>query len=167
MAHHDAEKVPQSLKAGVDNVNSGRLYCSPKWLLGFIFTCLNPICQSLVLPFVDMTLLCCNSAIAIIINVLLSTKVLGEEFTWKYDFTAMVLIATGVTLIVLRVHTEQVRFSGEEIREILFSVRTGSLLLVCLFFFVIDRLALTKMLVRLRKFEKDGEAFDHDQQAHF
>ena len=47
-----------------------------------------------------MSLLACNGAIAIIANVVLSIKVLDERFICKYDLTAMLFIATGVSMII-------------------------------------------------------------------
>ena len=62
---------------------------------------LNSIVQSLVLPHVDLTLISCNAATAILTNMILSTKVLGEQFIWQYDLTAMFFIAIGTITIVV------------------------------------------------------------------
>ena len=126
--------------------SGGRYYCQPKWIFGFLFVLMGPICQSIVLPFLDLTLIACNSATAIIANVILSTKILGEQFIWKYDLTAMLLIATGVVLIVLKAHTEPVSFSGEEIYYIMISWRMLAYIIVLLVSFFLDRFVLVKML---------------------
>ena len=140
LAHRDAEMLQMD---GADKESLARGICSSKWLLGFMFITLNPICQSLVLPFVDLSLLSCNAATAIIVNVLLSTKVLGETFLWKYDFTAMVLIAVGTAMIVLRTHTEPVDFTGDQIRDVIFSMRNGLFILLCVVLFILDKVALS------------------------
>lgn len=123
-AHRDLEKkkLTDDVNGGVmtggrsinlDDVNAGKTYCSCKWVVGFTFIMMNAVCHSLVLPFVDLTLLACNAATAIIVNMLLSTNILGEKFIWKYDLTAMVLIATGSVIIATQAHTEQVDFTPE------------------------------------------------------
>mmetsp|Transcript_15392 Transcript_15392/g.19448 ORF Transcript_15392/g.19448 Transcript_15392/m.19448 type:complete len:91 (-) Transcript_15392:929-1201(-) len=90
----------------MDQVNAGKTYCSWRWALGFIFIVMNVLCHSLIVPFCDLTLLACNAATAIIVNMLLSVNVLGEKFIWQYDLIAMLLIATGSVTIVMNAHTE-------------------------------------------------------------
>ena len=162
LALHDfeAKSAQMGNKNKVDNVNSARSYCQAKWIIGLLFTCLTPICQAVALPFVDMSLLACNAATAIIANVILSTKVLGERFVCKYDLTALVLIATGVFMIVWKGHTDPVSFTGEEVRALIFSWRVGLYVAVCMVFFILDRLVLERTLRALRKFEVDAEAYD-------
>ena len=108
----------------------------------------------------DLTLLSCNAAVCIIVNVILSTKFLGEEFIWQYDLTAMLLIAAGFVMIVFKSHTEPVDFTGEDVTDIVISFRMFTYLSVLSLFFVLGRLALRKLLRSLRKFEHDTRAFD-------
>ena len=98
MAHRDLEQAKRD-EVDLDKVNAGKTYCSWKWALGFFLIVLNVTCHSLVLPFVDLTLLACNAATAIIVNMLLATCILKEKFIWQYDLTALVLIATGSIII--------------------------------------------------------------------
>ncbi len=65
-----------------------------------------------VLPYADMTLLAANSALAIIGNLFLSIWVFNEKFTWKYDFTAMVLLVGGALTIVLLSNKSQINVDG-------------------------------------------------------
>ena len=97
LAHRDLEeKAPRA-----DNVNDLRQYCSVKWFLGLSLIIITSASQSLVLPYIDMMLISCNAATAIIVNMILSTRVLGEQFIWKYDLTAMFFIFIGSLTIVL------------------------------------------------------------------
>lgn len=103
----------------LDKVNAGKTYCSWKWALGFFLIVVNVICHALVLPHIDLTLISCNAATAIIVNMLLSIFILGEKFIPKYDLTAMFLITIGSVTIVIHANTEQVEFTAEEIRDML------------------------------------------------
>lgn len=105
-AHRDLENKKEDENLDLDHVNAGKTYCSWKWALGFFLIVLNVTCHSLVLPFIDLTLLACNAATAIIVNMLLATFILGEKFVWQYDLTAMVLIASGSIIIATQAHTE-------------------------------------------------------------
>ena len=90
----------------LDKVNIKRTYCSPRWIIGCGLVIINVAVHALVLPFVDLTLLACNACTAIIVNMILSTRLLGERFIWQYDVTAMILIAIGSISIVLNANTE-------------------------------------------------------------
>ena len=96
----------------MDQVNAGKTYTNWRWVVGFVFIVMNVVCHSLIVPFCDLTLLSCNAATAIIVNMLLSIHVLGEKFIWQYDLVAMFLIATGSVTIVINAHTEQVEFNA-------------------------------------------------------
>lgn len=106
----------------LDAVNVKRTYCSWKWLVGFALMVLHVGMQAVTLPFLDMTLIACNCATATIVNMILSTQILKEKFIWKYDLTAMSLIALGCLMIALTANTEQVTYSGEEITEMMLSL---------------------------------------------
>lgn len=55
----------------------------------------------LCLPFLNMSLLAVNCALAIIVSVGLSIVVLKEQFIIKYDLTGLATITLGSTFIVL------------------------------------------------------------------
>lgn len=94
-------------------MNAGKTYLSKRWALGFFFIILNVICHATILPYIDLTLISCNAATAIIVNIILSIKILDEKFIPKYDLTAVILIIAGSMTIVLHAHTEQVDFTAE------------------------------------------------------
>ena len=112
-----------------------------------------------------MTLISCNAATAIIVNMILSTKVLGEQFVWKYDLTAMFFIAIGTITIVLQANTQPVVFSGELIKDLLLTARTMFYLSICIVLFIADRFTLSRTLNQLRRFEVNAEAFDDGNHA--
>ena len=116
LAHRDLEKLKEMNKDStleLDKTNAGKIYCSIRWLIGFALILLNVAVHSLVLPFVDLTLLSCNAATAIIVNIILAVKVLNEKFIWQYDLSAMILISSGSIIIAFNAHTEQVDFTPE------------------------------------------------------
>ena len=121
---------------------------------------MNSVAQSLVLPYVDLTLISCNAATAILTNMILSTKVLGEQFIWRYDLTAMFFITIGTITIVLQANTKPVSFSGEDIRDLLLTFRTIFYLSICIVLFIADRFTLSRTLNNLRQFEAEAEAYD-------
>ena len=90
----------------MDKVNVGKTYMSAKWGLGFFLIVLNVVCHALILPYIDLTLLSCNAATAIIVNLILSIKILGEKFIPKYDLTAIAFILIGSMTIVSLSHSE-------------------------------------------------------------
>ena len=152
LAHRDIErqKLDQQLQNELDNISAGKTYCSWKWVLGLAFVTLNVCCHSVIVPFCDLTLLSCNAASAIIVNLLLSTRFLGETFVCRYDLTAMLLIATGSITIVINAHTEQVDFSAEEIRHLLLEPRTIIYLTICIILFACETCMLKYFYRRMR-----------------
>ena len=55
----------------------------------------------IAVPYADLTLLAANSPLAIFANLFLSIYFFNEKWVWMYDMTALVLILTGCTVIVL------------------------------------------------------------------
>jgi len=149
----------------MDRVNAAKTYCSGKWVLGFLFIIMNVLCHSLIVPFCDLTLLSCNAATAIIVNMLLSINVLGERFVWQYDLTAMILIATGSVTIVMNAHTEQVNFDADEIYHLLIEPRCIIYLLICILLFTCESCMMNYFYRRLREFEQDCNENGLDMQA--
>lgn len=144
----------------MDGVNAGKTYCSGKWALGFVFIITNVVCHALILPYVDLTLLACNAATAIIVNMILSTQILGEEFIWKYDLTAMMLIAVGGIIIACNAHTEQVDFSRDDIYYLLVTSDTMIYLSICFGLFLGENSMLKYFYRRLREFEQDALSYE-------
>ena len=123
---------------------------------------INVAVHALVLPFVDLTLLACNACTAIIVNMILSTRLLGEKFIWQYDVTAMVLIAIGSISIVLNANTEQVNFTPDEVRDLLLTPRTMIYTGLCFGSFVAENFMLSRFYSKLREFEQDALAYEED-----
>ena len=59
------------------------------------------------LPFCDLTLIACNDSLAVLMNVYISKRYLGEKFVPKYDITAVTLIGLGTLFVVLMSNKEQ------------------------------------------------------------
>ena len=102
----------------------------------------------------------CNASVAIIVNLILSTKCLGEQFVWRYDLPAILLISSGCATIVLNANSDPVRYTEEEIIALLTSSRS-----ICFFVFALVYFASMLMLIkcymgRLRVFESDVDFFD-------
>ena len=139
----------------MDQVNAGKTYTNWRWVVGFVFIVMNVVCHSLIVPFCDLTLLSCNAATAIIVNMLLSIHVLGEKFIWQYDLVAMFLIATGSVTIVINAHTEQVEFNAEEIHQLLIEPQCIIYLLFCIILITCEKCMMNAFYRRLREFEQD------------
>ena len=174
-AHRDLEKKKlinninsddEKEDIDLDKVNASKTYCSVKWVIGFILITMNVCCHGLVLPFVDLTLLACNAATAIIVNMLLSTYILGEKFIWKYDLTAMLLIASGSIIIATQAHTDQVNFTPQEIHDLLVKADTIIYLFICIALFLGEGPMLKYFYRRLREFEADALSYEEAHMRH-
>ena len=116
---------------------------------------LNVVCHGLILPYVDLTLLSCNAATAIIVNIILSIHILNEKFIPKYDLTAMMLIIGGSMTIVCLSHTEQVTFTPEEIKSMLLQAKSICYIAFALILIVGEKKMMQYFLEHLRDFESD------------
>ena len=117
----------------------------------------------IVLPYLDLTLMACNASTAIICNLVLSKKFLGEMFVWKYDCTALVLISAGCTTIVLNAHTSQTKYDREAVVDVLLSARTMIYFISGLVYFFTMLMMIKCYLAKLRLFERDVDFFDAAQ----
>lgn len=72
-----------------------------KWVLGFTMYLCSSLTWSGIIPYADLVLLSCSSAINIMQGLVLSVYSLGEKFNYKKDLPAFALIIAGCTLIVL------------------------------------------------------------------
>lgn len=161
LAIRDAEKKERGKAVeGVDDVNAGGQYLRCKWVFGFALVITCAVVQSAMLPFIDLTLVACNCATAILANLVLSVWILGEPFVWQYDVTAILIIVSGTLTIAIQSNTEQRNFSGEEIKDLLLSLQTVIYCGLGVVLFVADRFVLRGALAQLRKFEEDAQAFD-------
>ena len=76
-------------------------YCNWRFLLGFVLMIVGLLLHMLCLPFLNMSLLAVNCALAIIVSVFLSIVILKEQFIMKYDLTGLATITLGSFFIVL------------------------------------------------------------------
>ena len=98
-SHIEQEKRKQTVSS--DKMVEKTMCCTWKGVAGLILTAIGCIGHALALPFCDLTLIACNSSTAIIVNVWLSSKFLGEKFIAKYDISAMVLVCAGTLAIIM------------------------------------------------------------------
>ena len=92
MGHRQVEHLKDSRRA---HTKSGT------WWWGFIMMMIGVAVHIIAVPYADLTLLAANSPLAIFANLFLSIWLFGEKWVWKYDFTALIFILTGCTVIVL------------------------------------------------------------------
>ena len=121
---------------------------------------INGVAHSLILPFVDLSLLSVSAATAIIVNIILAVKVLKEKFIWQYDVSAMVLISSGSILIGYNAHTEQVNFTPEEIRALLKDPQAIIYIGLSISLFLFEGCMLKAFIAKLRMFEQDALAYE-------
>ena len=77
------------------------MFCTKRGCLGLFLIFIGFLGHFIALPFADLTLLGCNSSSAVLINVFISNKYLGEKFVAKYDVTAMCFVVMGTLVIIL------------------------------------------------------------------
>ena len=146
-----------------ENSDSGqqtKAYCQGKWICGVLCVASASCIHVFVLPYLDLTLMACNASTAMICNLILSKKYLGETFVWKHDCTALILICAGCSTIVLNAHTSPVSYDAEAVVTILTSART-LIYFACALIYFLSMIMLTNCyLAKLRLFEKDVDFFD-------
>ena len=143
-----------------DSGQQTKAYCQGKWIFGITCVASASIIHVIVLPYLDLTLMACNASTAMIANLVLSRKYLGETFVWKYDCTALVLIAAGCTTIVLNAHTNPVHYEADEVASMLKSARVIIFFAVSFTIFFSMILLINHYLAKLRLFEQDVDYFD-------
>ena len=100
------------------------MFCSWKGVLGLTLTIVGSAGHFLALPFCDLTLIACNSSTAILINVYISWKYLGEQFVAKYDVSAMALVFVGTLSIILISNKDQESFPLSKLLPLLCSAQS-------------------------------------------
>jgi hypothetical protein len=116
----------------------------------------------LALPFCDLTLIACNSSSAVLMNVWISWKYLGEKFKPKYDITAMTLVTIGTLFIIINANKEQQTFTTDEIISLM--TTTGSIVYftVTISLAIVAHICVPLLLRSLKTFEQDCEQFEAD-----
>ena len=105
IAHMDEEKKKQTETS--DKTIEKSVFCSLKGVFSLFLVIVGSLGHFLALPFCDLTLIACNSSSAVLINVFISWKYLGEKFVPKYDISAMLLVTIGTLIIILLSNKEQ------------------------------------------------------------
>ena len=101
----DEEKKKQTETS--DKTIEKSVFCSLKGVFSLFLVIVGSLGHFLALPFCDLTLIACNSSSAVLINVFISWKYLGEKFVPKYDISAMLLVTIGTLIIILLSNKEQ------------------------------------------------------------
>ena len=107
------------------------------------------------MPYLDLTLMGCNSSVAIMSSMLLSVYVLGEKFICKHDLTALVLISAGCTAIVLTANSDAVAYKPAEIIELLLAFKALGFYAVTVSVLLLNLYVTSRYLKQLRRFEAD------------
>ena len=95
----DTERKKQTMRS--DETIEKTIFCSLRGIASLLLTVVGALGHFFALPFCDLTLLACNSSSAILLNVFIAWKYLGEKFVPKYDLTAMSLVSCGTMVIIL------------------------------------------------------------------
>ena len=95
-----------------------------EWLTGFIVLIVASLIHVACLPFCDLVVLSTNTSIGIVINNILSVIYLGEKVVWKFDIVAISLICFGSLLIVLFSKYDEVKYTPDDVKELLWSPTT-------------------------------------------
>ena len=107
-----------------------------------------------MLPFCDLVVLSTNSTIGILMNNVLSVIYLGERVVWAYDIVAIVLIITGSLTIVGLSNYDTTTYTPDDIRALLFSMRTYIFTTVLVVFTVLTVIQYTWHRKKLYNFNR-------------
>ena len=109
-----------------------QVFCTCKWLIGFILMALGSILHIVVLPFVDVVVLSTGTGISLVCNTVLAIWYLGESFNVKYDVPSFTLIIGGCATIVLLSQFDEIEYTPEDIKRLISS--GGSIALYIMYF---------------------------------
>lgn len=143
-----------------DVSQSGKVYCSWRWLVGIFALCCSVAIHVMMLSYLDLTLLAAKQVIAIIAAVIFSVKLLDEVFVLRYDVPALLLISAGCIGIVLSANKTETNYTAEAVKALLIAPRTIFFLGFCLICIIVSVTVLAFVLRRLRQFEKDVESYE-------
>lgn len=136
------------------------MFCTLKGLCGIFLVVVGSLGHFLALPFCDLTLIACNSSSAVIMNVFISVKFLGEKFKPRYDVTAMTLVFLGTLIIVLLSNKEQQTFTVDRILNLMSTIGSITYFSITLILSISIHLFMPTLLKKLRQFESDCESYD-------
>ena len=139
------------------------MFCTFKGLCGFFIILLGSFGHFVALPYCDLTLIACNSSSAVLMNVYISWRFLGEKFVPKYDLSAIAFISVGTIIIILMANKEQQIFTLTTIADVLSEPRSVVYIVTTIAQWFGVRFCMPILLKKLRAFEKDCEDWDSRQ----
>ena len=148
LGHRDVENSKQGSRAHLT---------SKTWWLGFCVMVCGVTIHICALPYVDLTLLAANASLAIVGNLFLSMWLFDEEWVWKYDLTAVVLIISGCITIAAMSNKEQKELKPEEMFALLRSWQAIIFYTFVFLFTIVTYYAMHVFERALRTFETDAD----------
>ena len=106
-------------------------YKTKKWIMGLVCLIVGNGGHIVALPFLDLVVLSTGTALAIVINTILSIMYLNERFVMKYDLTAFSLIISGSIMICLLSDYSETTYTPEMINDLIWSFKTGLFIGIC------------------------------------
>lgn len=103
----------------------------------------------IVLPHADLTLLAANFIVGLILASLLAVLIIGEKWSWRYDFPAFCLVVIGTTAIVITGVQQTNTHTAEEMIDLLLSATCLIFLAVCCVVVIMDHLLIKWMVAGL------------------
>ena len=131
-----------------------------KGCVAILLLALGVVAHVIALRYDDLTLLSVNASTAIIANVLISIKFLGERFVPRYDIPGLGLICIGCSAIVILSNTEKSWRDREELFEWLLSPVSVMYLCSAIVVIIAANVIGEKPFKQLRQFEKDCDEAD-------
>ena len=123
-----------------------------EWLSGFVVLTVASLIHVACLPFCDLVLLSTNTSIGIIINNILSVIYLKEQVVWKFDIIAISLICFGSLLIVLLSKYDEVKYTPDEVKDLIWSTTTYVFMILFVIFTVFTIIQFVWHLRQIKKF---------------
>ena len=114
------------------------------------------------LLFCDLTVIACNTSSAVIMNVFISWKWLGEKFVPKYDVTAIILVFAGTLLILLMANKDHQTFDTNALLKQLTTPQSLAYYGVTIILAITSHCLVPKILKTLKAFEADCEQWEAD-----
>ena len=158
VSHMEQEKRVQTERS--DKTIAAQVFCSLKGVCSLFLTAFGGLGHFLALPFCDLTLIARNSSSAVLMNVWIAWKYLGEKFVPKYDITAMSLVSLGTVVIVGVTNKEQQTFTSDELLSLLTSVPSLAYVSTTVLVACIGHAIIPVLLEKLRAFEQDCEDWE-------
>ena len=101
-----------------DKTIEKQVFCSCKGAVSLLLIAVGIGGHFVALPFVDLTLIACNASSAILLNMFISWKYLGETFKAKYDLSAVFMVTLGTLIILLLSNKDQQTFDVKDLNRL-------------------------------------------------